>query len=118
MKIFKMDLDGGKPAEGKAGVQPEWFYKGGGDIVIAPDQALPVPHFAEDAGEEPDLVDVNLIGPSGQLFSMGFAIGNGFSDHVIEKFNYHVGDLHLHFMSTGTLSFVDNISTKPGIVSK
>jgi len=88
MKIFKMGLDGGKPAEGKPGVQPEWFYKGGGDIVTAPEQALSVPDFAEDAGEEPELVGVYLIGPSGQLFRLGFAIGNEFSDHIIEKFNY------------------------------
>jgi hypothetical protein len=88
MKMFKMGLDGGRPAEGKIGVQPEWFYKGDGDIVAAPEQALPVPHFAEDAGEEPELVGIYLIGPSGQPLRLGFAIGNEFSDHVVEKVNY------------------------------
>lgn len=88
MKIFKMGLEGGKPVEGKTGVQPEWFYKGDGDIVVAPGEALPVPHFAEDAGEEPELIGIYLIGPDGQPLRLGFAIGNEFSDHVIEKVNY------------------------------
>ena len=78
MKIFKMGLDGGKPAEGQVGVQPEWFYKGGGDIVTAPEQALPVPDFAEDAGKEPELVGVNLIGPSGQLFVWALPLAMSF----------------------------------------
>jgi len=78
MKIFKMGLDGGKPAEGITGVQPEWFYKGGGDIVTAPEQALPVPDFAEDAGKEPELVGVNLIGPSGQLFVWALPLAMSF----------------------------------------
>jgi|TARA_B110000967_G_C18882673_1_gene562011 hypothetical protein len=152
-------------------------------IVTAPEQALPVPDFAEDGGEEPELVGVYLIGPSGQLFRLGFVIDNEFSDHITEKFNClwlahsklracsfgpellignladhiegeshiirdgkvlwrkpfltgeanmshsianleqdhfkyaqfgRVGDLHLHFMGTGTLSFVDDIITKLG----
>lgn len=56
-------------------------------IVTAPEQALPVPDFAEDGGEEPELVGVYLIGPSGQLFRLGFVIDNEFSDHITEKFN-------------------------------
>nr|WP_067288840.1 AraD1 family protein [Marinobacterium profundum] len=88
MRMFKMGLEGGKPAAGETGVQPEWFYKGDGDIVIAPEQALPVPHFAEDAGEEPELIGIYLIGPNGQPLRLGFAIANEFSDHKIEKVNY------------------------------
>ena len=30
MKMFRMGLEGGKPAPGETGVQPEWFYKGDG----------------------------------------------------------------------------------------
>ncbi|MEH6651705.1 MAG: AraD1 family protein [Motiliproteus sp.] len=88
MRMFKMGLDGGKPDADHCGVQPEWFYKGDGDIVVSPEQALPVPHFAEDAGEEPELIGIYLIGPDGQPLRLGFAIGNEFSDHVIEKVNY------------------------------
>ena len=28
MKMFKQGLEGGKPAKGQVGAQPEWFYKG------------------------------------------------------------------------------------------
>jgi hypothetical protein len=42
MRIFKWGIEGGKPAAGQAGVQPEWFYKGDGGIVIRPGQAVPV----------------------------------------------------------------------------
>src|SRR5690606_39701940 len=36
VRMFRMGLDGGKPAAGKTGVQPEWFYKGDGSIVAPP----------------------------------------------------------------------------------
>lgn len=36
MRIFKWGVQGGKPAAGQAGVQPEWFYKGDGSIVVRP----------------------------------------------------------------------------------
>jgi hypothetical protein len=39
MKMFRMGLEGGKPAKGQEGVQPEWFYKGNGSIVAAPGAA-------------------------------------------------------------------------------
>ena len=55
MRIFKWGVEGGKPAAGQAGVQPEWFYKGDGSIVVRPGAAFPVPPFAEDAGEEPEI---------------------------------------------------------------
>ena len=52
---FRLDLDGGKPAKGQTGIQPEWFYKGDGSCVVAPEQPLPMPAFAEDGGEEAEL---------------------------------------------------------------
>ncbi|MGO4841746.1 GguC protein, partial [Rhizobiaceae sp. 2RAB30] len=36
MKMFRMGLEGGKPAAGETGVQPEWFYKGNGVSAVAP----------------------------------------------------------------------------------
>ena len=33
MKMFRLGVEGGKPAAGQRGVQPEWFYKGDGTIV-------------------------------------------------------------------------------------
>ncbi|TIS30695.1 MAG: GguC protein, partial [Mesorhizobium sp.] len=40
MKMFRMGLEGGKPAKGQTGVQPEWFYKGNGTMAVAPGAAL------------------------------------------------------------------------------
>ena len=35
MKMFRLGLEGGKPKDGKPGVQPEWFYKGDGAALVA-----------------------------------------------------------------------------------
>jgi len=88
MKMFKLGLEAGKPAPGEEGVQPEWFYKGDGDSVVAPESAFSSPSFAQDGGEEPEIVGLYLIGPDGTPHRLGFALGNEFSDHVTEKFNY------------------------------
>jgi hypothetical protein len=88
MKMFKLGLENGKPEAGREGAQPEWFYKGDGGTVVSPEQPLPVPAFAQDAGEEPELIGIYVIAPDGQPLRVGFAVGNEFSDHVTEKFNY------------------------------
>ncbi|MVW70730.1 MULTISPECIES: AraD1 family protein [unclassified Bordetella] len=88
MRMFKMGLEGGKPPQDQAGAQPEWFYKGDGSILVAPEQPLPVPGFAQDAGEEPELTGLYLIDKHGQPVRIGFAVGNEFSDHVTERVNY------------------------------
>jgi len=43
MRIFQWGIEQGKPAAGKIGAQPEWFYKGDGSIVVRPGEALPLP---------------------------------------------------------------------------
>ncbi|SCB46536.1 AraD1 family protein [Rhizobium lusitanum] len=88
MKIFRMGLDGGKPAEGEIGVQPEWFFKGVGTCVVPPEAPLPLPSFALAGGEEAEIVGLYLIGPDGTPWRLGFAIGNEFSDQVTEAQNY------------------------------
>ncbi|MCE8023321.1 AraD1 family protein [Billgrantia aerodenitrificans] len=88
MRMFKLGVEGGKPAPGETGAQPEWFYKGDGSCVVAPEAAIAVPHFAEDAGEEPELAGLYVIGDDGQPWRVGYAIGNEFSDHITERFNY------------------------------
>ncbi|MGM4985736.1 MULTISPECIES: AraD1 family protein [Rhizobium] len=88
MKIFQMGLDGGKPAEGEIGVQPEWFFKGVGTCVVPPEAPLPLPSFALAGGEEAEIVGLYLIGPDGTPWRLGFAIGNEFSDQVTEAQNY------------------------------
>ncbi|TGT72138.1 MULTISPECIES: AraD1 family protein [unclassified Mesorhizobium] len=88
MKMFRMGLDGGKPAKGQVGVQPEWFYKGNGTMAVAPGAPLMSPAFAQDGGEEPEIAGIYVIGDDGAPFRVGFTLSNEFSDHVTERVNY------------------------------
>jgi hypothetical protein len=88
LRMFKQGLEGGRPAKGKAGVQPEWFYKGDGRWLVRPGSPLPKPSFALDGGEEPEVVGLYWIDPNGKPVRLGFAIGNEYSDHVTERQNY------------------------------
>lgn len=88
MKMFRMGLEGGRPAAGAVGAQPEWFYKGNGHAAVAPGAALEAPGFAQDGGEEPEIAGIYLIGPDGTPHRIGWALGNEFSDHVTERVNY------------------------------
>ncbi len=88
MRMFQLGLEGGKPAPGQVGVQPEWFYKGDGSVVARPGADLLSPPWALDGGEEPELVGLYVIGEDGQVLRVGFALGNEFSDHILERQNY------------------------------
>lgn len=88
MKMFRLGLEGGRPAPGQAGVQPEWFYKGTGVQAVAPGAPLPSPSFALDGGEEPEIAGHYLIAPDGRPWRVGFSLANEFSDHVTERINY------------------------------
>lgn len=88
LKIFRMGLDGGKPAPGKIGVQPEWFFKGVGTCVVAPGEPLPLPHFAEAGAEEAEIVGLYIVDKAGAPCRIGYALGNEYSDHVTEGKNY------------------------------
>ncbi len=88
MRMFRLGLEGGKPAPDEVGVQPEWFYKGDGSIVVAPYRTLLSPAFALDGGEEPEIVGLYVVGHDGVVYRLGYALGNEFSDHVMEKQNY------------------------------
>lgn len=88
MKMFRLGVEGGKPAAGDAGVQPEWFYKGDGSIVCTSGQPLTMPDFALDGGDEAEVAGLYVIGDDGQPYRVGYAIGNEFSDHVTERQNY------------------------------
>lgn len=88
MRVFKWGLEGGKPGAGQTGVQPEWFYKGDGSIVVRPGAAFELPPFAEDGGEEPEMSGLYVIGPDRKPYRLGFAVGNEYSDHIMERRNY------------------------------
>ncbi|MBB4841346.1 hypothetical protein HNP52_004448 [Sphingomonas kyeonggiensis] len=88
MRMFLEGVEGGKPAAGAVGQQPEWFYKGNGTHLAGPGDALDMPGFAQDGGEEPELAGIYLIGPDGTPWRLGICLANEFSDHVTERHNY------------------------------
>jgi hypothetical protein len=88
MRMFLEGLEGGKPADGVEGQQPEWFYKGDGSQLVGPGEALAMPAFAKDGGEEPEIAGVYINDEDGNPWRIGFALANEFSDHVTERHNY------------------------------
>ncbi|KQM97696.1 AraD1 family protein [Sphingomonas sp. Leaf25] len=88
MRMFLEGVEGGKPAAGAVGQQPEWFYKGDGGQMVAPGGDFTMPAFAQDGGEEPELAGIYLIGPDGTPHRIGLTLANEFSDHVTERHNY------------------------------
>jgi hypothetical protein len=115
IRMFKLGLDGGKPAPGEIGVQPEWAYKGDGRAVVAPEQPIVQPAFADDGGEEAEIAGLYVISDAGEPWRVGFALGNEFSDHVMEKKNY----LYLAHSKLRECSFGPELMTGslPGTVS-
>lgn len=119
MRIFKWGVEGGKPAQGKIGSSPEWFYKGSGLLLRGHGEPLDVPPYAEDGGEEAEVAGVYLIGADGTPLRIGMAIGNEFSDHKFEKRNYlHLAGSKLRNCSLGPELVIDpQFQTVPGTVS-
>jgi len=56
MKMFRWGVEGGRPAAGRIGVAPEWFYKGNGTILRAHGEPL------EELSKRKILVDGNPAG--------------------------------------------------------
>ncbi|MBB4375330.1 hypothetical protein GGD63_008179 [Bradyrhizobium sp. cir1] len=88
MKMFKLGVEGGKPLPGTIGAQPEWAYKGDGTWIVHPEQTISIPCYADDMGEEAEIVGLYVIADNGDVLRLGFALGNEFSDHVMERKNY------------------------------
>jgi hypothetical protein len=88
MKVYQWGVEGGKPGNGKIGIQPEWFYKGTGSILKGHGNTLLVPNYGNDGGEEPEIAGVYIVDRNSQPVRIGFTTGNEFSDHVMEKKNY------------------------------
>ncbi|AUX90221.1 AraD1 family protein [Acinetobacter sp. ACNIH1] len=102
MRMFHWGVEKGKPEAGQVGAQPEWFYKGDGSIVVRPGTELPLPPFAEDGGEEPEIAGLYVIGPDLKPYRLGFALGNEYSDHIMERRNYlYLAHSKLRFCSYG-----------------
>ncbi len=88
MRMFLEGLEGGKPAAGAIGQQPEWFYKGDGQHLVGTGTPLDQPGYAVDGGEEPEIAGLYIIGADGTPHRLGFCLANEFSDHVTERHNY------------------------------
>lgn len=119
MKVYQWGVEGGKPEDGQVGIQPEWFYKGTGSILKAHGDALEVPAFGNDGGEEPEVAGIYIIDRTGQPVRIGFTTGNEFSDHVMEKKNYlYLAPSKLRTCSIGPeLVLSDDFSDLSGKVS-
>lgn len=88
MRMYELGAAGGRPVPGSIGTSPEWFYKGNGFVLRGHGEALLVPSYAEDGGEEPEVAGVYLIDPHGAPRRIGMATGNEFADHRLERRNY------------------------------
>ncbi len=88
MKMFRLGYEGGKPKPGEIGAQPEWAFKGDGQCIVNPEEPVTSPAFANDGGEEAELTGLYLIDSEGTPVRVGFAIGNEFADHALERQNY------------------------------
>lgn len=88
MRMYLLGVQGGTPPKGTIGAQPEWFYKGNGTVLRAHGETLAVPAYADDGGEEPEIVGLYLNDNEGNPWRIGFATANEFSDHVMERKNY------------------------------
>lgn len=88
MRLFLEGMAGGRPEAGATGAQPEWFYKGDGQSLVAPEAPFAMPAFSGDGGEEPELAGIYLIADDGTPWRLGIALANEFSDHVTERHNY------------------------------
>ena len=119
MRMYRWGVEGGRPAAGSIGIAPEWFYKGSGLILRAHREALEVPVFAEDGGEEPEIAGVYTIDAAGQPRRIGMAIGNEFSDHKTERRNYlYLAPSKLRQCSLGPELIIDPaFDMVPGTVS-
>ena len=56
--------------------------------MVGAERSLVSPGFALDGGEEAEVAGLYVVGDDGTPFRVGFAIGDEFADHVMERRNY------------------------------
>ena len=89
MRMFRMGLEGGKPRAGEVGAQPGVVLQGRWKLDRSSRaNPLELPGFALDGGEEAEVVGIYVISEAGEVFRIGFTLGNEYSDHVLERQNY------------------------------
>ena len=109
MRMYNWGLQGGRPAPEKIGAEPEWFYKGSGEILRAHGDPLVVPAYALDGGEEAEIAGAYLIDGQGRPWRIGLTTANEFSDHLLERRNY----LYLASSKLRTCSIGPELITDP-----
>ena len=116
MKMYRIGLEGGRPAAGCAGAAPEWFYKGIGTILRAHGEPLDVPPHGDDGGDEAEIAGCYVVGDDGRAYRVGMVQGNEFSDHVLEAKNYlYLAQSKLRSCSIGPELVIDpDFSDVPG----
>jgi hypothetical protein len=108
MKMYLSGVEGGRPARGKIGSCPEWFYKGCGTILRAHGEPLEVPDFALDGGEEAEVAGAYIVDAKGNPRRVGFVLANEFSDHEFEQQSYlYLAHSKLRTCSIGPELIVD-----------
>jgi len=109
MRMFQIGLEGGKPAHGAIGAQPEWAYKGDGRCVVAPEQPLTQPGFADDGGEEAEIAGLYVIDDDGNPWRVGYALGNEFNwSNIDERHQFAASGLVFlpaHFEASTTIRY-------------
>jgi len=120
MSLFYSGIQNGKPYKGTLGAQPEWFYKGNGNILIAPNEPFYNPIVALDAGEEPEIVGVYLNSTKGKPIRLGYCLGNELSDHIVEQDSYlYLAHSKLRCCSIGPeLTFGEELPKHLGGISR
>jgi hypothetical protein len=78
-------------ADGTAPSQPNWFFKGLGDILKVPGEPLRVPSGPLALTEEAEVVLVYVTDPAGVPRYAGYTFGNDLTD--IGRFKRHAGHL-------------------------
>lgn len=87
LALLQAGLRGGKPAADETGAQPEWFYKGDGEALVASEQPLVSPAFALDGSDEAELAALYVVDGDGNPCRVGYALANEFTDHLTEHAN-------------------------------
>jgi len=101
-KTLMLGQRGGKPAAGEWGAQPEWFFKGNGDILVPPGGAVEHPFYGDGPGEEAEIAGIYLIGADRTPFCIGYTLGNEFSDEQMYFKNvYHLAQSKKRHVSLG-----------------
>ena len=88
MRMYLAGVEGGQPGGGSDGRAAGVVLQRDGAILRAHGEPLEQPAFADDAGEEPEVATCYVVDQEGTPWRVGFAPGNEFADHVMEKKNY------------------------------